>query len=119
MSRIKKMVWSSATAIAAAAALTVAVPVGSAYAINEVTCRDGAGYLVVEGKNEFGQPFKDCWANAGKTGNHYWPSVWVTRITTGNNDVIYYDVNGAKVSLNRWTVYQPKNAAHIKEIEIR
>ncbi|MGW0792760.1 beta/gamma crystallin domain-containing protein [Streptomyces sp. NPDC002911] len=114
----KKMVWSSAMAVAAAAALTVAVPVGSAYAIDEVRCLDdAAGYLVVEGRSELGGSVKDCFANAGTY--NYVPSMWATRIATGNNAVVVYDVNGTKFSLNKWTVYKPTNATHVDAIEIR
>lgn len=28
---------------------------------------------------------------------------WVDRISTGTNDLIYYDANGDSVRINRWT----------------
>jgi Beta/Gamma crystallin len=115
MTRMRKIVSSSAAAIAAAAALTVAVPAGNAYAIDEVPCRDGAGYLQIEGHDEFGISFTDCFANAGR---HDWGSRWVSRITTGNNDIVFYDVNGSTVSIKRNTVYQPSNAAHVSGFTI-
>lgn len=119
MSLTKKTVWSSAMAIAAATALSIAVPVGSAYAIDKVRCLDdAAGYLVVEGHGELGGgTYTECFANAGT--HDYGPSIWVTRITTGGNAVIVYDVNGSKFSLNKWTVYKPTNATHVDAIQIR
>jgi hypothetical protein len=117
MSCAKKMVRSSAMVIAAAAALTVAVPVSNAYAIDDVACHHGAGFLKVEGHGALGGTIEACYANAGK--QDYWGGIWVTKITTGNNDVVYYDVNGATVDINRWTVFEPTNPVHVKAIEIR
>ncbi|MFE9723816.1 beta/gamma crystallin domain-containing protein [Streptomyces sp. NPDC005794] len=115
MTHMRKIASSSAAAIAAAVALTVAVPAGNAYAIDRVTCRDGAGYLKVEGHDEFGISFTDCFANRG---TWEFGSVWLSRITTGNNDVVFYDINGSTVSIKRNTVYKPSNAAHVSGIKI-
>ncbi|MFI0967772.1 beta/gamma crystallin domain-containing protein [Streptomyces sp. NPDC021080] len=115
MSRTKRMVRSSAMAIAAAAALTVAVPASSAYAIDEVPCQGRTDLLKVEG-HSWGGSLEICYANAGR--DEYPGGIWVDRISTGNNDITYYDVNGATVQINRWTVFQPRNAVHVNAIQI-
>ncbi|MER7969729.1 beta/gamma crystallin domain-containing protein [Streptomyces sp. NPDC096080] len=117
MTRTKTMASSAVAVIAAAAALTVAVPASNAYAINKVTCRAGEHFLKVVGHSEIGRSFTDCFANAGKY--KYSPSVWVEKITAGNNDVVFYDVNGSTVSIKRGTVYKPTRAAHVKAIKIK
>ncbi|SCE52383.1 Beta/Gamma crystallin [Streptomyces sp. SolWspMP-5a-2] len=116
MTRMRTMASSAVAVVAAAAVLAVAVPASNAYAINKVTCRAGEHFLKVEGHDELGGSFTDCFANAGKY-NYY--SVWVKKITTGNNDVVFYDVNGSTVSIKRGTVYKPRKAAHVKAIKIK
>ncbi|MEU5825533.1 oxidoreductase (plasmid) [Streptomyces sp. NBC_00727] len=111
----KRLLGSLAMAFAAAASLTVAVPAGSAYAIDHVECVGGADFLKIyshlDGRNSV-----DCYANAGRTDFGGW---WADRIITGNNDLIYYDVNGDSVRINRWTdITFPNNPPRIKSIQI-
>ncbi|TRV75587.1 oxidoreductase [Streptomyces sp. 130] len=102
-------------AFAAAASLTVAVPAGSAHAIDHVECDGGADFLKIYSHLD-GRRSVDCYANAGRTDFGGW---WADRIVTGNNDLIYYDVNGDSVRINRWTdITFPNNPPRIKSIQI-
>ncbi|MBB6554825.1 beta/gamma crystallin domain-containing protein [Nonomuraea rubra] len=85
------------SAVAAAAMVGLAAP--PAYAIDKVTCRDGAGYLEIYNET------RHCFANAGRT------NVYITNvnmIAAGNNNVtIYYRVNSNTTSsaqMNKWAV---------------
>lgn len=46
-----------------------------------------------------GRQSVDCYANGGKADFGGW---WVDRISTGNNDLIYYDANGDSMKIERW-----------------
>ncbi|GAA1945781.1 beta/gamma crystallin domain-containing protein [Amycolatopsis minnesotensis] len=104
-------------AAVAAATFTVTVPTGTSFAINKVydyNCKVDDGFLKVWiRKGNIG--WIDCFANAGKTSEYG----WLDRIVTGNNDVTYYDQNGATVYVPRWTDLSfPNRPADIKAIEI-
>ncbi|WP_316528162.1 beta/gamma crystallin domain-containing protein [Kitasatospora brasiliensis] len=67
-----------------------------------------------------GDPFSSALpappANGGRTSFGSW---WVDRISTGNNDLIYYDVNGDSVKIPRWTdITDPNRPSQVKDIEI-
>ncbi|MBB5958439.1 hypothetical protein FHS29_005047 [Saccharothrix tamanrassetensis] len=94
-----------ASAALAAIAVTVAVPGGSAWAINDVPCNND-GYLRVT-LHVYGQPDQDsCYANAG----FYNPGLgrfWITRIWTGNNRVQWYGDGRWQPEhpIDRWTSF--------------
>lgn len=111
----KRVLGSLAMALAAAASFTVAVPSGSAYAIDHVECRGGENFLKIWSHNG-SQQSVDCYANAGRTDFGGW---WVDKISTGNNDLIYYDANGDSVRIARWTeITFPNLPPKVSSIEI-
>lgn len=111
----KRVLGSLAMALAAAASFTVAVPSGSAYAIDHVECRGGENFLKIWSHNG-SQQSVDCYANAGRTDFGGW---WVDKISTGNNDLIYYDANGDSVRIARWTeITFPNLPPKVSAIEI-
>ncbi|MFD5465948.1 beta/gamma crystallin domain-containing protein [Kitasatospora sp. NPDC127059] len=113
-SKTKKIVSSLTAALAAAAAFTVAVP-SNAYAIDHVECRGGENFLKIWSHSD-GRNSVDCYANAGRMSFGSW---WVDRISTGNNDLIYYDANGDSVKIPRWTdISYPNRPPKVKDIEI-
>ncbi|MER6511629.1 beta/gamma crystallin domain-containing protein [Nonomuraea sp. NPDC001636] len=106
---------STLAALAAAATLTVAVSGGPAFAIDHVTCDPDAGYLQIWSHSN-GRDSVDCYANRGRTDFGGW---WVDKISTGNNDVKYYDANGDVVRINRHTVMTyPNRPPKVASIEI-
>ncbi|THA30391.1 oxidoreductase [Streptomyces sp. A1277] len=111
----KRLLGSLAMAFAAAASFTIAVPSGSAFAIDHVECRGGENFLKIWSHNG-GRQSVDCYANAGRTNFGGW---WVDRISTGNNDLIYYDANGDSVKIPRWTdITFPNLPPKVNSIEI-
>lgn len=115
ISNVKKAVGSLAMALAAAASFTVAGPTGTAFAIDHVECVGGENFLKLWSHLD-GRESVDCYANAGRTDFGGW---WVDRISTGNNDLIYYDVNGDSVRINRWTdITFPNRPPRVKSIQI-
>ncbi|MER6393639.1 beta/gamma crystallin domain-containing protein [Streptomyces sp. NPDC001523] len=110
----KRFVRSAAVAFAAAASLTLTIP-GNAFAIDHVECRGGENFLKIW-SHEGGRQSVDCYANKGRTGFGGW---WVDKISTGNNDLIYYDANGDSVRINRWTeITFPNHPPKVNSIEI-
>lgn len=104
-----------AMAFAAAATLTMAVPTGNAYAIDHVECRGGEDFLKIW-SHSGGTTSVDCYANRGRTGFGGW---WVDKISTGNNDLIYYDANGDSVKIERWhEITFPNRPPKVVSIEI-
>ncbi|MGV4926680.1 oxidoreductase (plasmid) [Streptomyces sp. BHT-5-2] len=115
ISKTKKVARSVGVAFAAAATLTIAVPTGNAFAIDHVTCRGGENFLKIWSRNG-GSQSVDCYANAGKTDFGGW---WVDKISTGNNDLIYYDANGDSVRVERWhEITFPNRPPKVTAIEI-
>ncbi|MFD8755954.1 beta/gamma crystallin domain-containing protein [Kitasatospora sp. NPDC059577] len=115
ISKTKKIVSTVTAAFAAAAAFTVAVPSGNAFAIDHIECRGGENFLKIWSHNG-GSQSVDCYANAGRTSFGDW---WVDRISTGNNDLIYYDANGDSVKIPRWTdISFPNRPPLVRSIEI-
>ncbi|MFF2624290.1 beta/gamma crystallin domain-containing protein [Kitasatospora griseola] len=114
-SRTKRVVCSLATAFAAAVAFTITVPGGHAFAIDHVQCVGGENFLKIWSHLD-GRQSVDCYANGGTTDFGSW---WVDRISTGNNDLIYYDVNGDSVRIDRWTdITFPNNPPQVRAIQI-
>ncbi|MEV7215190.1 beta/gamma crystallin domain-containing protein [Kitasatospora cineracea] len=114
-SRTKRAAWSAALAFAAAAAFTVTVPSADAYAIDHVECVGGENFLKIWSHLD-GRQSVDCYANAGRTDFGGW---WIDRISTGNNDLIYYDVNGDSVKIERWhDITFPNQPPRVKSIQI-
>ncbi|MFB6824364.1 beta/gamma crystallin domain-containing protein [Streptomyces virginiae] len=110
----KKVFRSAAVAFVAAASLTITIP-GNAYAIDHVECRGGENFLKIWSHSD-GRQSVDCYANKGRTGFGGW---WVDKISTGNNDLIYYDANGDSVRINRWTeITFPNRPPKVNSIEI-
>ncbi|MFC0600270.1 beta/gamma crystallin domain-containing protein [Streptomyces palmae] len=115
ISKAKKAARSAAVALAAAGAFSMLMPAGNAYAIDHVECRGGEDFLKIWSHMN-GQQSVDCYANRGRTSFGGW---WVDRISTGNNDLIYYDANGDSVRINRWTdITFPNHPPKVKDIEI-
>ncbi|MFJ4902752.1 beta/gamma crystallin domain-containing protein [Streptomyces sp. NPDC088727] len=115
ISKTKRVARSLGVAIAATAAVTMVMPTSNAFAIDHVECRGGEHFLKVWSHLD-GRTSVDCYANKGRTGFGSW---WVDRISTGNNDLIYYDANGDSVRINRWTdITFPNNPPRVKDIEI-
>ncbi|MYT20113.1 oxidoreductase [Streptomyces sp. SID7760] len=109
-----RIVRSAAVALAAAASLTLTLP-GNAFAIDHVECRGGENFLKIW-SHSGGRDSVDCYANNGRIGFGGW---WVDRISTGNNDLIYYDANGDSVRINRWTdITFPNRPPKVDSIEI-
>lgn len=100
--------------LVAAAAVTIAGPATSAYAINEVQCKGGESFLKIYSHG--GGDQVHCYANKGKMdiGDR-----WVDKIETGNNDLVYYDANGDSVKIARNHVMTfPHHPPKISAIEI-
>ncbi|QHC29659.1 MULTISPECIES: beta/gamma crystallin domain-containing protein [unclassified Streptomyces] len=114
-SKYKRAARSAAMALAAAAALVVSGPSGSAFAIDHVECRGGENFLKIW-SHSGGSQSVDCYANRGRTNFGGW---WVDRISTGNNDLIYYDANGDSVRIGRWhDISFPNRPPKVNSIEI-
>ncbi|WP_239010302.1 beta/gamma crystallin domain-containing protein [Streptomyces sp. 769] len=63
-----------------------------------------------------GRDSVDCYANRGRTDFDEW---WVDRISTGDNDLIYYDENGDSVKIERWhDITFPNRPPKVSAIEI-
>ncbi|MET8755801.1 beta/gamma crystallin domain-containing protein [Streptomyces sp. NPDC004667] len=109
-----RFVRSAAVTFVAAASLTLTTP-GNAFAIDHVECRGGENFLKIW-SHSGGRQSVDCYANRGRTGFGGW---WVDKISTGNNDLIYYDANGDSVRINRWTeISFPNRPPQVNSIEI-
>lgn len=114
ISKSKRIARALTVSLAAATAFTFGMS-GNASAIDHVECRGGADFLKIWSHNG-GTQSVDCYANAGRTGFGNW---WVDRISTGNNDLIYYDANGDSVRIDRWhDITFPNNPPKVKDIEI-
>ncbi|WP_442817882.1 beta/gamma crystallin domain-containing protein [Streptomyces sp. NBC_01591] len=103
-----------AAALAVAATFTLAGPVGTASAIDHVTCDPDADFLKIWSHSGDRQSV-DCYANGGKIDFGNW---WIDQISTGNNDVKYYDANGDVVKIPRWSNIKYTNTPKVKAIEI-
>ena len=115
MLNMKKAARTMVPAIAAAAAFTMVMPTGTAFAINKTSCTSSEPFLRIHSHNKWGQQSEDCYANAGKTGFGGW---WVDEISTGNNRVKLYDHNGSVVTLPAHRDEQYPQAKKIDSIEI-
>ncbi|MFF1925134.1 beta/gamma crystallin domain-containing protein [Streptomyces sp. NPDC058221] len=111
----KSVARTTAAALAVAAAFALGGPVATASAIDHVTCDPAAGFLKIWSHASNGGQHVDCYANAGKTD---FGGRWIDQISTGNNDVKYYDVNGDVVSIPRGSNLKYNNVPHVKAIEI-
>ncbi|MFB6989298.1 beta/gamma crystallin domain-containing protein [Streptomyces sp. NPDC056230] len=115
ISKTKKVARSAAVAFAAAATFTMTMPTGNAFAIDHVACRGGENFLKIWSHNG-GSQSVDCYANAGRTDFGGW---WIDKISTGNNDLIYYDANGDSVKIERWhEISFPNRQPKVTAIEI-
>ncbi|MET7300748.1 beta/gamma crystallin domain-containing protein [Embleya sp. NPDC005575] len=115
ISKSKRIARSMAVAVAAAATLALGLPGGNAYAIDHVQCVGGENFLKIWSHLD-GRESVDCYANAGRTDFGGW---WVDRISTGNNDLIYYDVNGDSVKIERWhDITFPNRSPRVAAIQI-
>ncbi|WP_414941489.1 beta/gamma crystallin domain-containing protein [Amycolatopsis sp. cmx-11-51] len=104
-----------AVAAAAAATFTMLVPTGTSLAIDHIPCKEGENYLKIWSHLGGGSSV-DCYANRGRINFGGW---WIDRISTGNNDLVYYDSNGSDVRINRWTdISFPNRPPKVRVIEI-
>ncbi|WP_254125444.1 beta/gamma crystallin domain-containing protein [Amycolatopsis sp. CA-230715] len=104
-----------AAAAATAAAFTMVVPTGTSFAIDHISCKDGENFLKIWSHLGGGDSV-DCYANKGRIGFGGW---WIDKIYTGNNDLVYYDSNGASVRVDRWTtITYPNRPPKVRVIEI-
>lgn len=114
-SRTKKVARIAAPAAAVAALFTMIMPAGNAFAIDHVQCVGGENFLKIWSHLD-GRDSVDCYANAGRTDFGGW---WVDRISTGNNDLIYYDHNGDSVKIERWhDITFPNRPPKVDSIQI-
>ena len=115
IAKTKRAARSVAVAFAVAAAFSLTVPTGTAVAIDHVPCKGGENFLKIW-SHSGGRQSVDCYANRGKTSFGGW---WVDKISTGNNDLIYYDANGDSVKISRWhEISFPNRPPKVKAIEI-
>ncbi|MFF2328933.1 MULTISPECIES: beta/gamma crystallin domain-containing protein [unclassified Streptomyces] len=112
--RTRNVARTTATALAVAAMFTLAGPAGTASAIDHVTCDPDANFLKIW-SHSGGRDSVDCYANRGKIDFGGW---WVDQISTGNNDVKYYDANGDVVKIARWNNIKYTNTPKVNAIEI-
>ncbi|MDQ0789926.1 beta/gamma crystallin domain-containing protein [Streptomyces sp. B3I8] len=107
--------------VAAAAVLAAVVPTGSAHAISGVPCGP-SDYLQVWDHHIdpiFHAPVVGQWCFANKGRADFGSGIWVDKISTGNNAVRYYDVNGTVVSYPKnFIITFPNNPPHVGAIEI-
>ncbi|WP_394939050.1 beta/gamma crystallin domain-containing protein [Psychromicrobium sp. YIM B11713] len=98
-----------------AGAALVAIPAGAATA-NEVPCTD-VNFVSIAWHSDFGGRGESCYAN--KSENHV-NNVWMDSLSTGNNDVVYEDLNGALVNFPRgtYTIWPDGQEPHINTIWI-
>ncbi|MBB5958440.1 hypothetical protein FHS29_005048 [Saccharothrix tamanrassetensis] len=92
-----------ASAALAAIAVTVAVPGGSAWAIDNVPCNnDNFLRITLHHIGGDDRKYDLCYANPGTAGGWEpeWQRTWITRIWTGNNRVQWYGDG-------RWQPEQP------------
>jgi hypothetical protein len=116
ISKTMKAGRATVVALAAAAAFTMVVPTGTAYAINEVSCAEQGDFLRIQSHHSTGLRSEDCYANAGRTDFGGW---WIDKISTGNNDVRLHDANGSVVNIPRHKVVSyPNRPPKINAIEI-
>ncbi|MFB7918820.1 beta/gamma crystallin domain-containing protein [Streptomyces sp. NPDC056061] len=115
ISRTRSVAHTLAAALAMAVAFTMAGPAGTASAIDHVTCDPDAGFLKIWSHNGSGRDSVDCYANRGKTDFGGW---WIDQISTGNNDVKYYDANGDVVKIPRQSNIKYSNVPKVTAIEI-
>ncbi|WP_234307525.1 MULTISPECIES: beta/gamma crystallin domain-containing protein [unclassified Streptomyces] len=105
--------------------MTAVIPAGTAHAIDQVSCGP-SDYLKVDFHYEgpSGQVHTAyCFANRGVHDfTHSWPmqtSVWVDKISTGNNKVKYYDNNGDVVTYSKnFIITFPNKPPLVDRIEI-
>ncbi|HEY6796016.1 MAG TPA: beta/gamma crystallin domain-containing protein [Kineosporiaceae bacterium] len=105
-----------------AAGFGAVAPATAAFAMNQVNCATaGDEFLKVWGHVDrpaiVGGPvsFEVCAANAGTMNL----GAWVDQISTGNNDIRYFDANGATVDIHRWTVIRfPNRPPNVDRIQI-
>ncbi|MEU3567867.1 beta/gamma crystallin domain-containing protein [Kitasatospora sp. NPDC036755] len=116
ISTTKRAVRSLAVALAAAATFTVGLPNSGAFAIDHVPCDGGRNDFLKIWSHLDGRDSVDCYANGGRTDFGGW---WVDRISTGNNDLTYDDVNGDSVRIERWTdITFPNRPPRVAAIQI-
>lgn len=107
--------------VAAAAVMTAVIPAGTAHAISRVNCGP-TDYLQVwdhhiDPITHLPTVGQWCFANRGTA--DFGSGIWVDKISTGNNTVRYYDVNGAVVSYPKnFIITFPNNPPHVSRIEI-
>ncbi|WP_394939686.1 beta/gamma crystallin domain-containing protein [Psychromicrobium sp. YIM B11713] len=102
---------------AVGAAVLVTLPVGTSTAnASEVNCTDGNFvhlYWHAVGGLSSGTA---CYAGAGTNKVN---SVWVDRITTGNNSITYHSTNGANVNLPKYyDISYPNNPPKVDSLTI-
>ena len=115
ITRTSKVARAVAAAIAATA-VTMIVPTGTAFAIDQVPCHPDEAFLKIWAAPSNGDERVFCYANAGKIDFGGW---WVNKISTGNNDLIYYDANGDAVKIERSTeISFPNRPPKVAAIEI-
>ncbi|WP_394942025.1 beta/gamma crystallin domain-containing protein [Psychromicrobium sp. YIM B11713] len=113
----KKVARKTLVASVVAGSVLVAVPAVAAptASANEVGCTDPY-FVELYWHTSSGIHGNSCYANKSYNPTN---DVWADRIDTGNNDVNYYDVNGAVVYIPRLTTRTwPSGQPHIRGIEI-
>ncbi|MEV7045661.1 beta/gamma crystallin domain-containing protein [Amycolatopsis sp. NPDC051061] len=104
------------TLTAAAVALcSLFVTAGTASAATKVPCT-GSDLLEIWWHSHSGDASAhECFANSGTVTVR----AWVDKISTGNNDITYFDFNGSVVSISRWNIVTfPNNPPDVDAINI-
>ncbi|MGX4688310.1 beta/gamma crystallin domain-containing protein [Streptomyces sp. JNUCC 63] len=101
--RVKRVVLSALTTVAAAASLTLATTT-QASAINQVSCSSNE-FLQIYIHPTNGSTQHLCYANAGTVG--FGSGWWITQISTGNNRVQWHGDGRWQpdTPINKWTVF--------------
>lgn len=101
---IKKRLAAIVIAGSAAAAMSVTLSAAPASATNETTCGSRTDLVKIRYKSGPGNSeYVACYANRGSQPLRE----WVVELSTGNNRVRVYDMDGDKFTLPKWEVYKP------------
>lgn len=94
--------------IAGAAALLMSLTPGQAFASSNINIPSNvpcgpSDYLQIWFHDDSGS-HDQCWANAGVFYPWTGKTIWLDKISTGNNDVVIHDDNGTDVYISRWNI---------------
>ncbi|GAA0365833.1 hypothetical protein NE235_02345 [Actinoallomurus spadix] len=103
---------------AGAAALFLSLIPGQAFAINQVPC-DRDDFVHVWWHAGLVTSAESCFANGGIMDIAGGGAVWVDKVSSGNNDVLFPDENGDWVHVPDYTIVTyPNHPFHTRQIHI-